>query len=90
MKKEEENAMERVAELEEALENVKSILNRIGCRAAGGMPPGTLTDYARDAHLRRINPVVTIRPHAPPDAPMGGTLFSLKWDRKRTATGSGK
>ena len=34
MKKEEENAMERVAELEAALENVKSILYRIGCRAA--------------------------------------------------------
>lgn len=32
--KEEENATARVAELEEALENVKSILYRIGCRAA--------------------------------------------------------
>lgn len=31
--KEEEKAMERVAELEAALENVESILNRIGCRA---------------------------------------------------------
>lgn len=34
MKKEEENAMSRIAELEKALENVKSILYRIGCRAA--------------------------------------------------------
>lgn len=32
--KEEENAMTQIAELEKALENVKSILNRIGCRAA--------------------------------------------------------
>lgn len=31
--KEEENATARVAELEEALKNVESILNRIGCRA---------------------------------------------------------
>lgn len=31
--KEEENAMARIAELEAALENVKSILNIIGCRA---------------------------------------------------------
>ncbi len=31
--KEEENAMARIAELEAALENVESILNRIGCRA---------------------------------------------------------
>lgn len=32
--KEEENAMARIAELKEALENVRSILYRIGCRAA--------------------------------------------------------
>lgn len=32
--KEEESTMERVAELEAALKNVKSILYRIGCRAA--------------------------------------------------------
>lgn len=32
--KKEENATARVAELEEALENVKSILNIIGCRAS--------------------------------------------------------
>lgn len=31
--KEEENAMARIAELKEALENVRSILNRIRCQA---------------------------------------------------------